>query len=382
MNNTTDLLVVGGGIMGLWAALKGAQAGLDVLLVEAQHIGAGASGGLIGALMPHMPERWNEKKQYQFESLNSLESEIQKLEELTGTKASYRRSGRIIPLPKPHLRAIAERHQNEALTNWHQQGHAYNWNVSDRAQVDGLINPEFGEAGYVFDTLAARISPRSYVAIMLKALQQFNNVTIVDSVSVTRVNAYDNSVLLSDGKVIAYGHCVVAAGFEAFPMLHTALLSGQGKPLGMPVKGQAARMAANLDPSIPVIFMNGLYVIAHDDGSVAIGSTSEQEFDEAYSTDELLDALIVKARDLVPALRDAEVVEKWAGLRPKAIGREPMVGAWLENPRIVALAGGFKVSFGLAHSLSEAAIGDVVGVPVPLPTSFTLTEHLRLSLDV
>ncbi|PZR70212.1 MAG: D-amino-acid oxidase, partial [Stutzerimonas stutzeri] len=61
-----DLIVVGGGVMGLWTALFAARQGLSVHLAERRTIGAGASGGVLGALMPHLPDRWNAKKAFQF----------------------------------------------------------------------------------------------------------------------------------------------------------------------------------------------------------------------------------------------------------------------------------------------------------------------------
>ena len=87
----TDLLIVGGGIMGLWAAVMAERAGIDAVLVERQAIGAGASGGVLGALMPYMPDRWDIKKQYQFEALVALEREIESLEAQTGLSTGYRR---------------------------------------------------------------------------------------------------------------------------------------------------------------------------------------------------------------------------------------------------------------------------------------------------
>lgn len=52
----SEVLIVGGGIMGLWAALLAGRAGIETRLLERKSIGAGASGGLLGALMPHMPD--------------------------------------------------------------------------------------------------------------------------------------------------------------------------------------------------------------------------------------------------------------------------------------------------------------------------------------
>jgi glycine/D-amino acid oxidase-like deaminating enzyme len=156
------------------------------------------------------------------------------------------------------------------------------------------------------------------------------------------------------------------------------LTPGLKQPLGQPVKGQAALLKADIDPALPTIFLDGLYVIAHEGGHAAIGSTSENRFDDPSSTDAQLDVLIEAARGIVPTLRDAPVVERWAGLRPKAIDRDPMIGRHPDHRRLIALTGGFKVSFGLAHRLAEAAIciaGDT-DCGFLLPESFAISSHI------
>ena len=78
--SSADILVVGGGVMGLWGALKAAEAGLSVTLIDAGEIGQGASGGLLGALFPWMPDRWSTKKQYQFAALTALPGDLRVVE--------------------------------------------------------------------------------------------------------------------------------------------------------------------------------------------------------------------------------------------------------------------------------------------------------------
>ncbi|MGO7515517.1 FAD-dependent oxidoreductase, partial [Rhizobium ruizarguesonis] len=83
-------------MMGLWAAVHAERRGIRTLIADDGRLGEGASGGLLGALMPHMPDRWSEKKQFQFDALVSLEAEITALEAETGLSAGYNRSGRLI----------------------------------------------------------------------------------------------------------------------------------------------------------------------------------------------------------------------------------------------------------------------------------------------
>ncbi|WP_117193515.1 NAD(P)/FAD-dependent oxidoreductase [Rhizobium terrae] len=372
---SADLVILGGGIMGLWAAVKAERLGIDTLLADAGRLGQGASGGLLGALMPHMPDKWNDKKQFQFDALLSLEDEIAEIESTTGIACGYRRSGRLIPLPKQHLRTIALRHSKDAGTFWHQRGRHFHWHVLDRPPQTGWPEASFAGAGLVHDTLAARVSPRGLGFALAAFLQTARHVRVAEGLEAERIEPETGRVRFRDGSGVGFGHCIVAAGYRSFPLLE-AISAPLPRPVGQPVKGQAAFLKADIDPDLPVIFLNGLYVVPHEDGHVAIGSTSEDFFEDGFSTDSQLDALVTQARALVPALGQAPVVERWAGLRPKAIDRDPMVGPHPDRPNVISLTGGFKVSFGLAHRLADAALRAVKSEKMRLPPSFTLESHL------
>lgn len=373
------LLIVGGGIMGLWAAVKAERLGIDTLLVEADRPGGGASGGLLGALMPHMPDRWSDKKQFQFDALIALEKEIAVLEAETGLSAGYRRSGRIIPLPKPHLRAIAERHERDALENWVSGERRFHWRVGDRPSVAGWVDDAAGEAGFVFDTLAARVSPRAMIALLSAFLGKAWHVRLAEGCRAISLDADAGQAVLSSGDEVSFGHVIVANGHDSFPLIRDALGLEAGVTLGQAVKGQAALLDAAADPAMPVVFLNGLYIVPHEDGTVAIGSTSEDCFSDPFSTDEKLEKLLADASAVVPSLIRAPVLERWAGLRPKAVGRDPMVGTIPGHPKLVALTGGFKVSFGLAHFLADAALQTVCGHTPVIPSGFRLQQHVSIA---
>ncbi len=371
------LLIVGGGVMGLWAALKADRLGIDTLLVDKGPLARGASGGLLGALMPHMPDKWNDKKQFQFDALLSLEDEVAALEADTGLSAGYRRSGRVIPLPKPHLRTIAERHQQEALVNWDTGHRSFRWNVVDASPAgsDWPVTDAAG-AGLVHDTFAARVSPRGLTGMLVKRLKAARHVRILEGCGLERIEG--RTALLANGARIAFGHCIIAAGHASFPLLET-LGPALGRPLGQPVKGQAALLKGDIDPALPLLYLDGLYIVPHEGGHAAIGSTSEDRFDDPFSTDDQIEALIARARALAPVVAQAEVVERWAGLRPKAIDRDPMVGPHPGNPAVIALTGGFKVSFGMAHRLAEQALAAVEGYAMAMPDSFQLQSHIAVA---
>ena len=365
--------------MGLWAAVHAERQGIATLLVDAGHLGQGASGGLLGALMPYMPDRWDEKKQFQFDSLVSLEREVAAVEQETGLSSGYRRSGRLIPLPKPHLRRIALGHSADAEMRWHDGDRRFHWHVIDAPSAGDWIDPASGESGFVHDTLAARVAPRLLIAMLAAFLGAANHVRIRENAALTEIDP-DRGVAWIDGEAIRFRRCIIAAGHQSFPLLQR-FTPGLEKPLGQPVKGQAALLKAEVDPALPTIFRDGLYIVAHEGGHVAVGSTSENSFDNPLSTDVQLDGLIEAARQAVPRLRDAPVVERWAGLRPKAIDRDPMVGVHPAHETLIALTGGFKVSFGLAHRLGAVAVHAAAGTAAPfiLPERFTFSSHIAIA---
>ena len=62
IGNKPDVIVVGAGIFGLACAYACAKRRLKVLVIDAEDLGTGASGGIVGAMAPHTPDQWNPKK--------------------------------------------------------------------------------------------------------------------------------------------------------------------------------------------------------------------------------------------------------------------------------------------------------------------------------
>lgn len=375
---SADLVIIGGGIMGLWAAYHAEKAGIETLLIDRDAPGRGASNGLLGALMAYMPDQWDEKKQFQFEALAALEDQLRLLEEETGLETGYRRSGRVMPLYQERQLKTAQLRADEAAINWRLGDHRFEWKVIEEPPDPDWPSWSEGALAYVHETLAAHVAPRGVVAALKAFLATARHIRIIRA-EVAAIDAGANGIVLSDGERIGFGKAIVSAGVEAFSLLQP-LWAPEGQPLGRPVKGQAALLAADCDPALPIFFDNGLYVIAHPGGRVAIGSTSEDEFDAAYATDDKLEALIAAARAAIPALRDAPVIERWAGLRPRGVHREPMIGALQSVPDVIALGGGFKTSFGVANRLAGHAIGLASGntpCAQDLPDIYNLEIYLQ-----
>jgi len=367
-----DLLIAGAGVMGLWLAVKAARAGLSVMLVDRGIPGNGASGGFLGALMPHSPERWNGKKDFQFRALIDLEDEIARLESETGEYCAYRRVGRILPLTSELGRITATERIAEAHDNW---GTRFGYAVSHTPDRGDWPNILHAPHGVVHETLSARVSPPGLLVALLSSLAVMPNIDLRFGVSVDEVSPRDRIARLSDGSAVSFGHIALANGVGAFPMIARAAGLPENS-LGSAVKGQAALLDAKADPQLPLVYDDGVYVIAHENGHVAIGSTSERNFDDPQSTDELLDDIVERARKLCPLIKHAPVIRTWAGLRPRAVGRDPMLGPVPGAPAVLAMAGGFKISFGIAHRMADCLVAGITGSEGPeTPQSFSVLYH-------
>jgi glycine oxidase len=141
------------------------------------------------------------------------------------------------------------------------------------------------------------------------------------------------------------------------------------KVIGAGVKGQAAVLQCDLS-GMPQVYADGLHIVPHADGTVAVGSTSERDWDDPVATDQQLDEVIVRARAACPALRDAPVIERWAGIRPRARSRAPMLGLHPTRPGEFIANGGFKIGFGMAPLVAELMADLVVDGTDRIPPEF------------
>ncbi len=382
MTNTPqspDLLIIGGGVIGQWCAIKASELGLVTVLAEKGKIGQGASGGFLGALMPHQPINWNEKKEFQLQALLALETEVAHLENETGLSCGYKRCGRLLPIRNAEKHRQSLTHQSAAQENWPPQspgGAQISWQVLEQLKHPNWLDPAQSRVACDYETLSARIDPRKYMAA-LKAYAS-EKAKILENCEISSL-AEDASVHCADGTKLTPGHVIVSAGYESFPLLEPITK----QTLGFGVKGQAVLLKPKHEISTdqPIIYAGGIYIIAHDNGLIAVGSTSETEFEHPTRTDDTaIETLVKRAQDLCPTLKDANIVERWAGVRPKAVGREPIVGTLPDAPNIVVCSGGFKITLGIAHKLADASLDFVSKKQPKLPEKFSVAHHIAASL--
>ncbi|WP_323778622.1 FAD-binding oxidoreductase [Leisingera sp.] len=342
-----DVTVRGAGIFGLSIAWICARRGARVQVVDPFGAGAGSSGGLVGALAPHVPENWNPKKQFQLESLLMAGSFWAGVEATGGVSPGYGRTGRLQPINDARALELARQREVTARELWND---AAEWTVCKADSLGPWVPPS--ATGYIIhDTLSARMHPRRACAALVSALA-------VMGIKV-QLEAPDQ------GKVVH------AKGYAGLLELNAAF----GKTVGGGVKGQAALLRFH-EGAVPQLYADSLHIIPHADGTLAIGSTSEREFEDGKTTDPQLDDIVDRARIAVPVLHGAEVIERWAGVRPRAKSRAPMLGAWPGRDGHFIANGGFKIGFGMAPKAAHVMADLLLDGMDSIPEGFRVEDNL------
>ena len=341
-----DVTIRGAGIFGLSIAWACLGRGAKVRVIETAHPGAGSSGGLVGALSPHVPEAWNPKKAFQLDSLLMAADWWAGVEAASGQPSGYARHGRLQPLADDKAVTAAHRRADEAQTLW--RGQAL-WRV---IPATGAAWEPLSPSGWlVEDTLSARLSPRMALDALVAALR-----------------AGRAEVM---GEADEAGTVIHATGIAGLTDLSQAL----GVKVGSGVKGQAIALRFDAHDA-PQLFVDGLHIVPHADGTVAIGSTSETSW-TTDGPDALADGLMDKALAAVPALAKAEVIARWAGIRPKAATRAPVLGPWPGRPGHFIANGGFKISFGMAPKVAEVMADLILDGRDTIPPDFHIDTLLQ-----
>ena len=338
-----DLTVRGGGAFGLCIAWEAARRGARVRLIETARIGAGASGGLVGALSPDVPETWNPNKAFQLDSLLMAQDFWARVEAASGLPSGYGRVGRLQPLADMVAVDLARRRAESAKVLWRGQAE---WRVVPAKGGDW--EPASPSGWLVEDTLSARLHPRMAAAALVAAIRARGGEVI-------------------EGEGVEEGPVIWATGVQGLRDLSADL----GRPVGDGVKGQAVLLRLDRRDA-PQLYADSLHIIPHADGTVAVGSTSEHQWDADSVTDSQLETVLARAVAAVPALADAPVLERWAGIRPRAKTKSPVLGAWPGRAGHFVANGGFKIGFGMAPKVAVTMIDLVLDGRDTIPEGFRL----------
>lgn len=307
MNLLRDILIIGGGIIGLSLAIELKLRGATVTLLsrDFNQAAAHAAAGMLAPQAEAIPP--SPMLDLCLQSRDLYPAWIDKLEVMTGLTAGYWPCGILAPVYEQ------EKGDFPASAHW-----------LDAAAIHqhqaGLSQEVIGGWWYPLD---AQVDNRALFRVLLAAAQELKIDIREGTVKeVIDKNGKILSVQTSLGELQS-GHYVLAAGAwssELFPI-----------PV-YPKKGQmlSIRVPTALTKNLPlqrVLFGTESYIVPRRDGKIVLGATSENVGFMPGNTAAGVQALLQAAIRLYPGLRDYEIQEFWWGFRPATPDELPILGA-------------------------------------------------------
>jgi len=357
MDTTSDVIVVGGGVIGLSVADRLAREGLGVTLLERGLCGREASWASAGILKPSNPNRRGPMQQIQRAGLHTFPAYCADLRERTGIDPEYARCGSLELLFNDHRyrMALSEQRASARQTVADGPGDDLEWQVLepvDAAELEPGISRDC--LGVLLCRSAAQVrNPR-----LLKALQaacRTGGVRIEEHSPVTRlvIDADRIRGVETETRRFAARWAVLAAGAwssQIDPRVGSAIPT-------YPVRGQVVLLDASDLPGARfshIVDRKGCYLVRRREGLVLIGATVEHEsgFDRR-NTPGGVTQLMEDALTLLPGLAGAGVAGMWSGLRPGTPDQRPYLGPLPGVEGLVVATGHYRTGLALAPVTAE-----------------------------
>jgi glycine oxidase len=317
-----DAIVIGAGLVGSAIALRLAQEGLRVALLEQSAPGQEASWAGAGILSP-APDAPASIPLVPFgrTSLSLYPQFIAEIEEISGRRTGYRSDGAIELI----FSADAERELSTLVALHHALGLPTEPLPLDEAmRIEPALTRRAQAAAYL--PYEASVDNRALIEALLAAA----SISGVELFPSTRVSAIAiehgrcAGVRTENGTIFAAQDVIVAAG--AF----SSLLEGIVPRLATrPIRGQMAALQSRDKPIRHVIRCDRGYIVPRDSAvpqRVVTGSTLEDAGFDKHVTAHGIETILCAAQELVPSLANAEIVELWCGLRPDTPDHLPLLG--------------------------------------------------------
>jgi len=349
-SGTADVLVIGGGIIGCSVALRLAQAGLSVTVLDRGEPGAEASSAAAGMLAPQgervEPRPFSDLCMTSRSLYPRFAAEI---EELGGHPVGYRSDGSL-------LVALDEKEQEE-LAEVHRQQSAQGFSLQPltaaevHERVPGL-SPQirgglFVPGDHWVDNerlMRAVLSACLHAGVRIEAGQ---GVRRFNTKSHHIENLEPGSNLAGRPATYSAKTYVLAAGCWSGEV---AALLGTSLPL-VPCRGQMAEFEATHE--LPLVVRAGMhYLVPRPERRVLAGTTAEYVGYEKTVTAEGLRSILEGAARLAPLVNRLRFQRAWAGLRPDTADHLPILG-YGEFDNLVFATGHFRNGILLAPLTAE-----------------------------
>lgn len=299
---TWDVIIIGGGIIGLSLSIALRKRGATVLVVDRSEPGGEASHAAGGMLVDCPLETPKPLRELATASARMYPEFAHEVEIESGHKVDLRDKGTILFLSDEHAASGAE------------------FPAADLAQLE----PALAEGGSTAQAVYLRersVDPRALTTAAVKAAKNRS----VDFSSGDEVIA----VHQSEGRVT--GVKTVKTAFAASKVVNSAgAWAGSIAPVTLPTRPVKGQMLCVAMPSRTllqhVVRSPKVYLIPRSDGRLLIGATVEEAGFDKRTVASTIQRQHHAALELIPKLRDARILEAWAGLRPGTPDGLPILG--------------------------------------------------------
>ncbi len=312
-----EVVIVGGGVMGLLAAYELRGRGLDVTLLERDQPGRQASWASAGILSKTVSSAHDPYQGLRAASTPMFPKLVARLEDESGVDTQYSMDGVLVPALSDDEATLLERETSRLRAAGQEVEFVHG---AALREAEAALSPAIPGA-----QLAAggQIDPRRLCQALELACRR-RGVRIETGAVVVGVRSEGERV----GGVDTLGgpreaeRVVVAAGSW----------SGQipGCEPPQPVVPQRGQILALTRRDVPlrrvITVPNDPYIVPRPDGRVVVGATREMAGYEAVLTASGVAWLLQSAIDLVPGLADSPIHEMWTGFRPLSADGLPSIG--------------------------------------------------------
>lgn len=357
MAEVSDVVILGGGVIGLTAAYWLAREGVRVRVLDRGDFGQEASWAGAGILPPGNPMfALTPFDQLRAHSVTLFPILSQELKERTGIDNGYLRTGGL-ELVTHGAEDVGEEWRGEGVEALPLTPHAA------RSREPTLRSTSIGGALFLPDM--AQVRNPWHVRALVAGCQALG-VTMQAGEGVAgfvRSGARIIAVKTSRGE-ISGGVFIVAAGAWS-----DQLLADVGCNLGVrPVRGQIVLLQPGKPILRHILLWGARYLVPRGDGRILIGSTEEDAGFAKHTTAAGVQGLLEMATTLVPALADSPVEKCWAGLRPGSKDGLPTIGLVPGTENLYVAAGHFRAGIQLSPGTALLLTEMVLGKPPTLPT--------------
>ncbi|MFK4595289.1 glycine oxidase ThiO [Streptomyces pristinaespiralis] len=337
-----DVLVIGGGIIGLVTAWRTAQRGLRVAVADPEP-GGGAAQVAAGMLAAVTELHYGEQTLLglNLESAHRYPAFVAELEETSGRRVGYRSCGTLAVA----LDADDRAHLRELHALQHRSGLTSEWLTGRECRrLEPMLAP--GVRGGLRVDGDHQVDPRRLAAALIAACGragvEFRR-SWAERLLVTGDRA--TGAVLADGAELPAGQVVLAGGsmsgrLEGVPQ--------DALPPVRPVKGQVLRLtvprpyAPFLSRTVRAVVRGSeVYLVPREDGELVVGATSEELGWDTTVTAGGVYELLRDAHELVPGITELPLVETRAGLRPGSPDNAPLLG-FTELPGLLLATGHYR----------------------------------------